>query len=222
MKQLLEKLLNIPDMILMPALLICMLLFSAVLWADDGRYYFVEFDYIQSDTQPQGQVDTRFDQALIDAGRSPSEHLFGNEPARRYGAMLGTGYRDGNSLFEYGVFVDPNAKVVGHSDLGVIHVDTDSAGVFFLGGYQWKRLIGKIGAHITYTEADVHSWIPRTPEILDEYHDTYRDWSSGIVVSLGVELTSHISGNCTLFKDVGDMDKIGTDSLLFCGGRYQF
>ncbi|MCU7917079.1 MAG: hypothetical protein KZQ95_01820 [Candidatus Thiodiazotropha sp. (ex Epidulcina cf. delphinae)] len=193
--------------------------FSQFLWGEECRS--VELLYITSDHGVEGQVDTNFDQRLAELGRSTSEKLFGVQRMRRYGALASKCYWDGNSVFEWGGFVDPNGTIVGHSDLGDVHVRQDTFGVFAVGGFRFRRAVASAGAYAAYTESDVHSWVLGRLA-LEEYHDTYHDFSTGLVVRLQVDLTDEIAGTCTMFRHVGDMDKIGASHIVGCGLRYQF
>ena len=182
----------------------------------------IDLLYITSDHRVEGQVDTHFDQRLFSLGRSTSERLFGDEPMSRYGAMVSECVRDGSTAFQYGGFVDPNGTIVGHSDLGDIHARYDSVGVFALGGYKVWRVTGYAGAYAAYTEVDVHSWIPISSTHLEEHHDTYHDFSSGLMFKIEIDIYENVGASCVALNDFGDVDKIGSDRILGCGLSVRF
>lgn len=77
--------------------------------------------------------------------------------------------------------------------------------------------------HYWFTEADVHTWVlSENGELSGESHDTFRDWSAGLSLGVDVRVTRSIKAGCLYLKDVGDMDKIGTDNMLGCGLGFVF
>ncbi|MEW8131484.1 MAG: hypothetical protein AB2758_20720 [Candidatus Thiodiazotropha endolucinida] len=183
------------------------------------QYWFADGLFFSSVIKSEGQKDYPFDQELHSRGLSTSAELFEDQPARRFGAYVGKGSRSGPLSVEAGIYVDPAAETVyKHPAFGEQHMRTDTAGLVLMGGATWKRLTGKAGLHISFTEADVHTWVLSENGVLSgEFHDTYRDWSAGLSLKLDVRFTRSIKASCLYLKDVGDMDKIGTDNMLGCG-----
>ncbi|MCG7867359.1 MAG: hypothetical protein JAY74_13465 [Candidatus Thiodiazotropha taylori] len=198
--------------------LLAVLLFVS-LPVNAGEYWFADGLFFSSVLESEGQKDYPFDQELFRRGLSTSTPLFEDQPARRFGAYVGKGARRGPLSVEVGLYVDPAAETVYKTpDFGVQHMRTDTAGLVAMGGYTWERITGKAGLHVSFTEADVHSWVVDENRALkSEHHDTYRDWSAGLALGLDFRLWESVRASCLYLKDVGDMDKIGTDNMLGCG-----
>ncbi|MEW8346758.1 MAG: hypothetical protein AB2687_00475 [Candidatus Thiodiazotropha taylori] len=207
---------SINILILKLSLLALILLPSA---AAADEFWFADGLFFSSVIESEGQKDYPFDQELHLRGLSTSTPLFEDQPARRFGAYVGKGVRRGALSVEAGLYVDPAAETVyKNPDFGVQHMRTDTAGLAAMGGYTWKRVTGKAGLHVSFTEADVHSWVVDENRALkSEHHDTYRDWSAGLALGLDFRLWKSVRASCLYLKDVGDMDKIGTDNMLGCG-----
>ncbi|MCG7904406.1 MAG: hypothetical protein JAY60_18515 [Candidatus Thiodiazotropha weberae] len=199
----------------MALLAIVLTLISFYVQAED--YFNVEILYITSDHGVEGQIDTHFDQRLFELGRSTSERLFGDEPMGRYGALFSKRIWHGDAFAEFGGFIDANGLIVGHSDLGDIHVRQDSVGVLALGGYRFWRLAGGIGPYAAYTESDVHSWLLHGHNDIREFHDSYRDFSAGLMLKAYLDLDAGFYATCDWKLDFGEVDKTGTDNVLSCG-----
>lgn len=191
-----------------------LILFTVAAFADED--YTVELLYITSDHGVEGQVDTHFDQRLFELGRSTSERLFGDEPMRRYGVLFAKQLWGEDLFAEYGGFVDANGTIVGHSDLGDIHVRQDCAGVFAIGGFRVWRVAAGVGPYGVLCESNVHSWLPYGPDDLREFHDTYRDFSTGLQAKASIDITDNINLGCRWFFHYGDKDTGGTDRVLGC------
>ncbi|MCG7931952.1 MAG: hypothetical protein N0E44_18120 [Candidatus Thiodiazotropha lotti] len=202
-------------------LAVFLVLFTVAAFADD-ECYSVELLYFTSDHTTEGRVDTHFDQKLFELGRSTSEKLFGEQRMKRYGAMASRCFWDGNSVFTYGAYIDPAGQIIGHSELGDLHVRQDSIGVFALGGYRVGRFTGYAGGFAEHRKTKVHSWLPVSPTQIEEHHDTYSDFSTGLMAKVTVDLISDVSASCNVMFDVGDMDTIGTSRVYGCGVRYEF
>ncbi|MBT3041984.1 MAG: hypothetical protein KME67_03910 [Candidatus Thiodiazotropha sp. (ex Codakia orbicularis)] len=204
--------------ILMRSLLLAVLMVSAG-FVNADQYWFADGLFFSSVIKSEGQKDYPFDQELQRRDLSTSSELFEDQPARRFGAYVGKGARSGALSVEGGIYVDPAAETVyKNAGFGEQHMRTDTAGMVLMGGATWKRLSGKAGLHISFTEADVHTWVLSENGVLSgEFHDTYRDWSAGLSLKLDVRFTRSIKAGCLYLKDVGDMDKIGTDNMLGCG-----
>lgn len=188
-------------------------------FANAGEYWFTDGLFFSSVIESEGQKDKWFDQELHLRGLSTSTQLFEDQPARRFGAYVGKGSRRGALSVEVGLYVDPAAETVyKNPDFGVQHMRTDTAGLVAMGGATWKRITGKAGLHVSITEADVHSWVVDENRALkSEHHDTYRDLSAGLALGIEVKVYKSVRASCLYLKDVGDMDKIGTDNMLGCG-----
>lgn len=187
--------------------------------ANAEQYWFADGLFFSSVIKSEGQKDAPFDQELIARGMSASTELFENQPARRFGAYVGKGARSGALSVEVGLYVDPAAETVyKHPEFGEQHQRTDTIGFVAMGGATWERITGKAGLHVSFAEADVHTWVLSSNGVLSgDIHDTYRDWSAGLSLGLDVRLTRSVKAGCLYLKDVGDMDKIGTDNMLGCG-----
>ena len=174
--------------------------------------------YLQSDHGLEGQLDTRFDQRLMELGRSPSERLFGNQEMNRYGLAIDTEYtRYDRYSLRLGGWIDPRGTIVGHSELGDIHMRTDTVGLYALATVDLWRVTLGLGPYVSFTEADVHSWLPVGEGGLLEYHDKYRDFNAGPVALATFSVTDDIGGTCYAWHGLGDVDLIGTDTVIGCG-----
>lgn len=190
-----------------------------------GREYrFAHGLFFQSVIKSEAQKDNAFDDELESRNLSTSTELFDDQVARRYGATIGKGYTDGLFLVEGGIYVDPAAEIVfKNPKYGVSHMRTDAVGVTAMGGITYSRVDIKAGLHVTYQEVDVHNWVLNTAgELHREEHETFRDLSSGLAIGLNIRAYKSISVGCLYLKDVGDVDKIGTDNQLGCGVGYRF
>ncbi|MEW8420264.1 MAG: hypothetical protein AB2669_16580 [Candidatus Thiodiazotropha endolucinida] len=188
------------------------------------EYYFAQGLFFQSVIKSEAQKDRAFDEELRRRNMSTSTVLFDDQPARRYGANIGKGYRDGIFLVEGSIYVDPAAEIVfKNPEFGESHMRTDAVGVTAMGGMTFSRVDIKAGLHVTYQEADVHNWVLNTAgELHREEHETFRDLSAGLAIGLNVRVYKAISVGCLYLKDIGDVDKIGTDNQLGCGVGYRF
>ena len=204
--------------------LILGLMLSVISTLSYGEYYFAHGLFLQSVIKSEAQKDRAFDEELRRRNMSTSTVLFDDQPARRYGAHIGKGYRDGIFMAEGGIYVDPAAETVfKNPGFGESHIRTDAVGITAMGGITYSRVYIKAGLHVTYQEADVHNWVLNDQGQLHvEEHNTFRDMSAGLAVGLNVRLYKAISVGCLYLKDVGDVDKIGTDNQLGCGVGYRF
>ncbi|MEW8119775.1 MAG: hypothetical protein AB2792_21650 [Candidatus Thiodiazotropha sp.] len=206
----------------MRLIVFALLLFSSTLCAEE--YRFAHGLFFQSVIKSEAQKDNAFDDELESRNLSTSTELFDDQVARRYGATIGKGYTDGLFLVEGGIYVDPAAEIVfKNPKYGVSHMRTDAVGVTAMGGITYSRVDIKAGLHVTYQEVDVHNWVLNADgELHREEHETFRDLSAGLAIGLNVRAYKSISVGCLYLKDVGDVDKIGTDNQLGCGVGYRF
>ncbi|MEW8027835.1 MAG: hypothetical protein AB2806_08860 [Candidatus Thiodiazotropha sp.] len=192
-------------------------LFSGLAFGE--QYYFAQGLYFNSVIKSEAQKDNSFDDELARRGMSTSTELFQDQPARRYGANIGKGFRDGVLGVEISLYADPAAETIfKHPAFGESHLRTDTIGVILSGSVTLWHVTGKAGAHISFTEADVHNWVLNEQGQLHfEEHEALRDLSAGLALGLSVNVYKDVSLGCIYLKDVGDVDKIGTDNHLGCG-----
>ncbi|MEW8105046.1 MAG: hypothetical protein AB2765_14800 [Candidatus Thiodiazotropha endolucinida] len=200
-----------------------MCLFSTILFAaETEEYYSGHIVFVSSDHWIEGEVDTHFDQELHRLGRSTSEELFPDkQPMRRVGAIISKVYKKDNSFFEWGVFVDPNGKIVGKSELGVIHVRRDSIAVFALVGAEYGRFSGGAGAYGMGSQADVYSYVARDGDVFS-FSDKINEASAGLVLKASFKVTDKSQISCYGFGKVDSVNSLGTDNVVGCGYGYRF
>lgn len=197
------------------------LLFSGLAFGE--QYYFAQGLFFQSVIKSEAQKDNIFDDELAKRDMSTSTVLFEDQPTRRYGANVGKGFRDGPLGVEISMYADPAAEsVFKHPAFGESHIRTDTIGVIFSGTVTWGIVTLKGGAHISFVEADVHNWVlDEHGQQAGEEHETFHDLSAGAALGAGVNVyekgTKAIHVGAVYLKDIGDVDKIGTDDMLGLG-----
>ncbi|MCG7948041.1 MAG: hypothetical protein N0C84_17000 [Candidatus Thiodiazotropha taylori] len=216
MKSLLDWLKKLPHILVMTLLIVAMWLYSAYLFAAE-EYYFFSLGIAKSDHTVEAKIDDHFDDALSDADRSTSEKLFGEQSFEGPIFTGGKGYQEGNWLIEGGLVIVPKYKIVGHSDLGTIHVDTNRFGLFVRGGYELGRVTALLGAQIIDTRAGVHSYLHDGKGGVLDYHDKLKDISTDLDIAIRVEIYNGTFLECAAWRHVGDVDWVGSDTIKHCG-----
>ncbi|MEW8064173.1 MAG: hypothetical protein AB2797_13740 [Candidatus Thiodiazotropha sp.] len=223
MNSLLNWLKKLAHVLVITLMIVAAWLYSAYLFAaETEEYYSGHIVFVSSDHWIEGEVDTHFDQELHRLGRSTSEELFPDkQPMRRVGAIISKVYKKDNSFFEWGVFVDPNGKIVGKSELGVIHVRRDSIAVFALVGAEYRRFSGGAGAYAMGSQGDVYSYVLQDGDVLS-FSDKINEASAGLVLKASVEITDKSLISCYGFGGVDNVNSLGTDDEIGCGYGYRF
>lgn len=184
-------------------------------------YYFSEGLFFKSKVISDARKDNIFDDELLRRGMSTSTVIFQNQPTTRYGVNFGKGYRAGKLLFESSIFIDPASEVkFKNEEFGESHMRIDTVGALFLGGISVWRIDAKVGGHITNQQVDVHNWGKNIKgELAYEEHLEINDWSGGMAAGLTLNFTDYLAGSCLYLKDIGDVDKTGTQNHKACGLR---
>lgn len=223
MNSLLNWLKKLAHVLVMTLLIVAMWLYSAYLFAaETEEYYFFSLGIAKSDHTAEAKIDDHFDDALFDAGRSTSEKLFGEQSFEGPIFTGGKGYQEGNWLIEGGLVIVPKYKIVGHSDLGTIHVDTNRFGLFVRGGYELGRVTALLGAQIIDTRAGVHSYLHDGKGGVLDYHDKLKDISTDLNIAIRAEIYNGIFFECTAWRHVGDVDWVGSDTIKDCSVLVMF
>lgn len=223
MKELIMNFVEKNTLLLPSIITVALMIFSTALFSAD-TYYFAEGLYTQSEIKSEAQKDNGFDDELFRRGMSTSEDLFEDQTTSRWGANVGRGYRDGRFLYEASIYIDPAAEVkFKNNNFGVSHLRTDTFGGILVGGVSLGIFDVKGGLHITFQEADYHNWVTNERGVVTiEEHGTLKDWSSGLAFGVTANIHKNFRGGCILLKDIGDVDKTGTDNMISCGAGVVF